>query len=92
MLHLPSGAFHPICAKRRAKDRAHVKRRIEQAVLATFDARRSRLLELCKRASVLRLPDDYHRRVTPNRTTSASAQPPVRHRDRPRKPAHRPPV
>ena len=59
VLHLPSGAFHPICAKRRAKDRAHVKRRIEQAVLANFDAKRSRLLELRERASALRLPDDY---------------------------------
>ena len=59
VLHLPSGAFHPICTRRRAKDKEHVQRRITQAILATYDVKRSRLLELCERASALRLPDGY---------------------------------
>ena len=59
VLHLPSGDFHTICAKRRAKDAEHVQRRITRAILAAFDAKRTRQLELVERAKALALPDAY---------------------------------
>ena len=59
VMHLPSGALHPICLTRLVNDAAYVRRRIRHALLAIFDVKRMKQLELVETAKALALPDDY---------------------------------
>ena len=59
VMHLPSGALHPICLTRLVNDAAYVRRRIRHALLAIFDVKRTKQLELVETAKALSLPDDY---------------------------------